>query len=187
MSSAIEAPIPGVHHRRPLLWLIVAVVAAFALAAGVLIVLDRGTDPAVENHAASAAPVATAAATPTVCWSQYSTLLAAIETSMTPEAVNRITPVLSEETRTGLLDATAVLAVTNSASPMPDPDTMAWALGRLTPAERAAIMAELPPAIREAVANGAESAAILGTLPPAIREAVANGALDAGLLGNPCP
>ena len=166
MSSAVEAPIPGVHHRRPLLWLIVAVVAAFALAAGVVIVLDTGTDSAVESHAASAAPVATAPATPTVCWSQYSTLLAAIETSMTPEAVGRITPVLSEETRNGLLTTTAVLAVTNSASPMPDPDTLAWALARLTPVEGAAITAELPPAIRDAIANGA---------------------LDAELVNSPCP
>ena len=166
MSSAVEAPIPGVHHRRPLLWLIVAVVAAFALAAGVLIVHDSGTDSAVENHAASTDPVPAAAATPTVCWSQYRSLLAAIETSMTAEAVNRIWPVLSEETRNGLLYTTSALAVTNSASPIPAPDTLKWALGRLTPAENAAIVAELPPAIREAVANPA---------------------LDAGLVKSPCP
>jgi len=86
--------------------------------------------------------------------------------SMSPEAVNRITPVLSEETRTGLLGAAEVMALTNSASPMPDQDTLAWALGRLTPAERTAITAELPPAIRQAVANGA---------------------LDAGTVSNPCP
>jgi Ubiquitin binding region len=188
MSSAVEVPMRSVHHRRPVVWLIVAFVAAFALAAGVLIVHDSGTDSAVESHAAFAAPVATVPATPTVCWSQYGSLLAVMDTSMTPEAVNRITPVLSEETRTGLLDATAVLAVTNSASPMPDPVTLAWAIGRLTPAEGAAIMAELPPALQEAVANqAAESAAILATLPPEIQEAVATGALDAGLVGNPCP
>jgi len=165
MSSAVEAPIPGVHHRRPLLWLIGAVIAAFGLAYGVLIVHDSGTDSAVENHAASTGPVATAAA-PTACWSPYGSLLAAMATSMSPEAVNRITPVLSEETRTGLLGAAEVMALTNSASPMPDRDTLAWALGRLTPAERAAIMAELAPVIREAVANGV---------------------LDAGIVSNPCP
>jgi hypothetical protein len=187
MSSAIEDPTRSVHHRRPLIWLIVAFVAAFALAAGVLIVHDNGTDPAVKSHAASTAPVATATATPTVCWSQYTTLLAAMETSMSPEAIARITPAFSEETRSGLLRATAVLAVTNSASPMPDPDTMAWAIGRLTPVEGAAIMAELAPAIREAVANHADSATLFLTFPPAIQEAVTSGALDPGLLSNPCP
>ncbi len=153
MSSAVEAPVPSVHHRHPLLWLIVAVVAAFALAAGVLIVHDSGTDSALESHAASAGSAATAPATPAVCGSQYSPLLGAMATSMSPEAVNRITPVLSEETRARLLEATEVLAVTNSASPMPNPVMLASAIGRLTPSEGAAFVAELSPATRDAVAN----------------------------------
>ena len=165
MSSAIDVPVQSAHQRRPLLWLTVAFVAAFAFAAGVWILPDSGTESAAESHAASAGPVATAAA-PTACRSAYGSLLAAMAISMSPEAVNRITPVLSEETRTGLLGAAEVMALTNSASPMPDQDTLAWALGRLTPAERTAITAELPPAIRQAVANGA---------------------LDAGTVSNPCP
>jgi hypothetical protein len=187
MSSAIEDPTPSVHHRRPLLWLIVAF-AAVALTGTVLIVQDSRSESAVESRAASTGPLSTAPATPTVCWSQYTTLLAALETSMSPEALNRITPVLSEETRSGLLSATEVLSVTNSASPTPDPVTLAWAIGRLTPVEGAAIVAELPPAIQEAVANhAADSATILATLPPEIQEAVASGAFDIGLFGNPCP
>ena len=187
MSSAIEVPMPSVHHRHLVLWLIVAAVCV-ATVAGVIALVDGGTDPAVDRRAGSPAHLAAVPATPTVCWSQYGSLLAVMETSMTPEAVNRITPVLSAETRTGLLNATAVLAVTNSASPMPDPVTLAWAIARLTPAEGTAITAELPPAIQVAVANqAAESATILATLPPEIQEAVATGALDAGLVGNPCP
>jgi hypothetical protein len=188
MSSAIEVPMPGVHHRHPVLWLIVAVVCVFATAAGVMAVVDGGTDTAVDRRAGSTGVLAAVPATPTVCWSQYGSLLTVMEISMTPEAVNRITPVLSEETRTGLLDATAVLAAMNTAPPMPDPVTLAWAIGRLTPAESAAIMAELPPAIREPVAtHAADSATILATLPPEIQEAVATGALDAGLLNTSCP
>ena len=189
MSTAVEVPMRSVHHRRSLVWLIVAFAAAFALAAGVLIVHDSGTESAVESNAASTGPVAaTAPAPPTVCWSQYSSLLAATETSMSPEAVDRITPVLSEETRAGLSVTGAVLAATNIAPSIPDPVTLAWAIGRLTPAESAAIMVELPPALQEAVANhAADSAAILATLPPATQAAVANGALDTGLVGNPCP
>ena len=166
MSSAVDVAMPSTHHRRPLLWLIVISVAAVALAAVVLIVHDSGTDSTVESHAASPGPVATVVATPTVCSGPYGSLLTAMATSMSPEAVNRITPVLSEETRTGLRDTTEVLVITNSASPTPDANTLAWALGRLTAAERAAIVAELPPAIREAVANSA---------------------LDAGLVSRPCP
>jgi hypothetical protein len=154
MSSAIDVPVRSAHHRRQFLWLIVAVVAAFAFAAGILIPDDGGTEPAVESRAESTGLVPTAVA-PTACWSPYGFLLAAMATSMSPEAVDRIVPVLSEETRTGIRDAAEVMALTNCVSPTPDRDTLAWALGRLTPPERAAIVAELPPAIREAVANRA--------------------------------
>jgi hypothetical protein len=154
MSSAIDVPVRSAHQRRPLLWLIVAFVTAFGLAAGILIVHDSGTDRAVESRAASSGLVPTAVA-PTACWSPYGFLLAAMATSMSPEAVDRIAPVLSEETRTGIRDTAEAMGLTNCVSPTPDRDTLAWALGRLTPPERAAIMAELPPAIREAVANGA--------------------------------
>ena len=154
MSSAIDVPVRSAHHRRPLLWLIVTFVATFAFAAGILLVHDGGTDSAVERRAASTGLVPTAVA-PTACWSQYGFLLAAMATSMSPEAVDRIVPVLSVETRTGIRDAAEVMALTNCLSPTADRDTLAWALGRLTPPERAAILAELPPAIRDAVANGA--------------------------------
>jgi len=154
MSSTIDVPVRSPHHRRLLLWLIVAFVAAFVLAAGSVIVHDRGTESAVESRAASTGLVPTAVA-PTACWSPYGFLLAAMATSMSPEAVDRIAPVLSEETRTGIRDAAEVMGFTNCVAPTPDRDTLAWALGRLTPPERAAIMAELPPAIREAVANDA--------------------------------
>jgi len=154
MSSAIDVPVRSAYHRRPLLWLIVAFIAAFALAAGIVIAHDRGNESAVESPAAPTGLVPTAAA-PTACWSQYGYLLAAMATSMNPEAVNRIVPALSDETRTGIRDAAEVMAFTNCISPTPDRDTLAWALGRLTPPERAAIVAELPPAIRDAVANRA--------------------------------
>ena len=154
MSSAIDVPVRSAHHRRPLLWLIVTFVAAFAFAAGILLVHDGGTDSAVERRAASTGLVPTAVAPP-ACWSPYGFLLAAMATSMSPEAVNRIVPALSEETRTGIRDAAEVMALTNCVSPTPDRDSLAWALGRLTPPERAAITAELPPAIRETLANGA--------------------------------
>ena len=154
MSSAIDIPVRSAPQRRPLLWLIVAFVAAFVLAAGSVILHDNGTESAVESPAASTGLVPTALA-PTACWSPYGFLLATMATSMSPEAVDRIVPVLSEETRTGIRDAAEVMALTNCVSPTPDGDTLAWALGRLTPPERAAIMAEFPPAIREAVANGA--------------------------------
>ena len=154
MSSAIDVPVRSAHHRRPLLWLIVAFVATFALAAGILIMHDRGTESAVESRAASTGLVPTAVA-PTACWSPYGFLLATMATTMNPEAVDRIVPVLSEETRTGIRDAAEVMALTNCLSPTPDRDALTWALGRLTPPERAAIVAELPPAIRDAVANGA--------------------------------
>jgi hypothetical protein len=154
MSSAIDVPVRSAHHRRTLLWLIVAFVATFALAAGILVARDRGNESAVERPAAPTGLVPTAVS-PTACWSQYGFLLAAMATSMNPEAVNRIVPALSEETRTGIREAAEVMGFTNCISPTPDRDTLAWALGRLTPPERGAIMAELPPAIREAVANRA--------------------------------
>ena len=154
MRSAIDVPERNAHHRRLLPWLIVAFVAAFVLAAGSVIVHDRGSESAVESRATSTGLVPTAVA-PTACWSEYGYLLAAMATSMSTEAVDRIAPVLSEETRTRIRDAAEVMALTNCVSPTPDRDTLAWALGRLTPPERAAVMAELPPAIREAVANGA--------------------------------
>jgi hypothetical protein len=160
MRSAIDVPVRTAHQRRPLLWLTVAFVAAFALAAGTLILDDSGTESAAESRAASTGLVPTAVA-PTACWTPYGYLLAAMATSMNPEAVDRITPVLSEETRTRIRDAAEVMALTNCVSPTPDPDRLAWALGRLTPPERAAIMAELPPTIREAIANGAPSSATL--------------------------
>ena len=43
---------------------------------------------------------------------------------------------------------------TNCVSPTPDRDTLAWALGRLTQPERAAIHGKAT-TIREAVTNGA--------------------------------
>jgi hypothetical protein len=154
MNSVANLPVRSEHPRRPLLWLIVAFVAAFALTAGILIEHDRGTESGVERRAASTGLVPTPVA-PTACWNQYGFLLATMATTMNPEAVDRIVPALSEETRTGIRDAAEVMGFTNCISPTPDRDTLTWALGRLTPRERAAIMAELPPAIREAVANGA--------------------------------
>ena len=154
MSSAIDVPVRSAHHRRLLLWMIVAFVAAFVLAAGSVIVHASGTASAVESRAASTGLVPTAVS-PTACWSSYGFLLATMATSMSTEAVDRIAPVLSEETRTGIREAAAVMGLTNCVAPTPDGDALAWALGRLTPRERAAILAELPPAIREAVANGA--------------------------------
>jgi hypothetical protein len=154
MSSVANVSVRSQHPRRPLLWLIVAFVATFALAAGIVNVHDRATESAVESPAASTGLVPTAVA-PTACWTQYGFLLAAMATSMSPEAVDRIVPVLSEETRAGIRDAAEVMGLTNCVSPTPDRDTLAWALGRLTPPERAAIMAELPPAIRGPVASSA--------------------------------
>jgi hypothetical protein len=163
MSSVANVPVRSEHPRRPLLWLSVAFLAAFALAAGILSVHDSGTESAVESRAASTGLVPTAVA-PTACRTQYGFLLATMATTMSPEAVNRIVPVLSEETRTGIRDVAEVMAFTNCLSPTPDRDTLAWALGRLTPPERAAIMAELPPTIREAVANGALDAAVANNI-----------------------
>jgi len=154
MSSVANVPVRSERPRRPLLWLIVAFVAAFALAAGVLIVHDRDSESAVGSRAASTGVVPTATG-PTACWSHYGFLLATMATTMSPEAVDRIVPALSEDTRTGIRDAAEIMGFTNCVSPTPNRDTLAWALNRLTPPERAAIMAELPPAIREAVANGA--------------------------------
>ena len=153
MRSAIDVPVRSAHHHRLLLGLIVAVVAVFVLAAGSVIVHGSGTESAAESRAASTGLVPTVVA-PTACWSPYGSLLAAMATSMSPEAVDRIVPVLSEETRTGIRETAEVMGLTNCVSPTLDRDRLAWALGRLTPPERAAIMAELPPAIREAVANG---------------------------------
>ena len=51
MSSTVQAPIPGVH-RRPIPWFVVAVVSALALvAAAIAVVLDGGTDTAVDRGA----------------------------------------------------------------------------------------------------------------------------------------
>jgi hypothetical protein len=152
MSATVTVPVRSAHHRRPFLWLTAALLAAIGFAVGIQIVDDRSTDSAVETRAPTGL-VPTIAET--ACSSPYAFLLAAMAKSMSPEAVDRIVPVLSADTRTGIRNTAEAMGLTSCLAPTPDGDGLAWALARLTPPERAAIVAELPPAMREAVADGA--------------------------------
>jgi len=138
-----------------------------ALTAGLVVVLqdvtkspsDRRTHSTL--HAGTPAEVAESSvsvATPAACGLMYRTLATVMATEMTPEAAARIMTVLSAETRAGLSGVAAEDAANERAYPV----AVALALGRLTTAEAAAIVAELSPATRDAVSNAALDAAFVG-------------------------
>jgi len=158
MSSTVQVPMPGVHRHRLLVSLLIAAVVAAVALAGVAAVLDRGSDSTAvrTTHAARATTQVVGlmeGAPPIVCASEYGSLLGVMGTSMTPEAVDRIDAVLSDETLAGLRSTAAALATVNVAPETPDPVTLAWAIGQLASSEALAILAELPPAMRDAVTN----------------------------------
>ena len=158
MSSTVQVPMPEVHRHRLLLSLAVAAVCLAVAVAGVVAVLDRGSaSTAVRTAHATHVPTQSMGpiegGPPIVCASEYGSLLGVMGTSMTPEAVDRITAVLSGETLAGLRSTAAALATANVAPDAPDPLTLAWAIGQLAPSEALAILAELPPAMRDAVTH----------------------------------
>ena len=168
MSSTVQAPIPGVR-RRPIPWFVISVVSALALIAAAVVVLDDGSDSTVHRsstgQAVNPAQATTPVQTPTVCGSEYGSLFAVMNYAG-PDAAARITPVLSEKTWAGIHDMALVVETVNVVPQYPDPVTLALALGRLTPAESAAIVAELPPATRDAVANVELDATLVGAVCP---------------------
>jgi len=154
----------GVHRHRLLVSLVIAAVCVAVAVAGAAALLDQGSDstglrtaPAVHTITQDVGPIE--GALPIVCGNQYGSLLAVMGTSMTPEAVARIDAVLSDETTAGLRATAAAAATVNAAPATPDPVTLAWAIGRLTPAEQAAIIAELPQAMRDSVESVTPAAA----------------------------
>src|SRR5262249_7749025 len=166
MSSTVQVPMPGVHHRRAVLWSIVAGLGVLATVAGGIALLDRGGDtttattaPATAHVAAPMGALPIDGVSPPECGSEFGSLLAVMAT-MSPEAVDRITPVLSAETRAGLSDAAVASAAANAAASTPDPLIVAWSIGQLTPPGAAAITAELAPATRDAVVADAPAAAL---------------------------